>query len=191
MDGQGEIFNQENLKDLAKFLKILLGEDLFNQFSLENWNIEKIKKIMRAKEEFDSVSESLKYSVREVWKLLPSISALSAMLLIIATFNKELIPLTFSVKLLLTILLILIPIGLWSAYLDLSKTIDFSFKAIEKIVRENLGKDISNQTKKIRKPTPLSIMPLFINIIFSLIVLLIILLIWNVDLIKILIDIII
>jgi type IV secretory pathway TrbL component len=191
MNGQGEIFNQENLKDLAKFLKILLGEDLFNQFSLENWNIEKIKKIMRAKEEFDSVSESLKYSVREMWKLLPSISALSAMLLIIATFNKELIPLTFSVKLLLTILLILIPIGLWSAYLDLSKTIDFSFKAIEKIVRENLGKDISNQTKKIRKPTPLSIMPLFINIIFSLIVLLIIFLIWNIDLIKILIDIII
>ena len=51
-------------------------------------------------------------SVFERYKLLPQISALSATLLVVATFNQELLPLTNCVRFLLIILLVLIPISL-------------------------------------------------------------------------------
>jgi hypothetical protein len=189
MNGENKIFNQEDFKKIDELMKNLLGEDLFNQFSLENWDVEKIKKILRTPAQVKQWSESLTYSVKEIWKLLPNISALSAMLLIIATFNKELVPLNFSVKILLSILLILIPLGLWSTYIDLTKTVEKSLKQLEKIIKENLGKDISEEIKKIRRQTVLGFMPFCIVTIFSFVVLLIICLIWKIDLIKFLMDI--
>ena len=52
-------------------------------------------------------------STRMRLKILPSVAALAATLLIIATFNKELLPLTTTVKILLSLLLLLIPISLY------------------------------------------------------------------------------
>jgi len=182
--------NQDDLEKLAKFMESLYGKDSLDQFSLENFNIEKITKVLRTKEQFEHFSESLKYSIREIWKLLPSISALSAMLLIVATFNHELIPINFSVKLLLSTFLALIPLGIWGAFIDLTKVVDSSLKEITKVVKEGTGKDIDDQIKKAKKLTILGILPFVVVFIFSLAILVIIFLIWKIDLVGLLIKII-
>ena len=174
--------HQDDFKKLVEFMEHFGDKDLLNQFSSEDFNIEKIKKALQAKEQFENFSESLKYSVRGIWKLLPSISALSAMLLIVATFNHELIPINLSVKLLLSIFLALIPLGIWGAFIDLAKAVDSSLKGITKVVKEGTGKDIDDQIKKAKKLTILGILPLVVVSIFSLAILVMIFLIWKIDL---------
>lgn len=178
--------NNDFFKEINEFIKKFGIEDFFNKLSLENFNIEKIQKTLSAKDQFEGLGESLKYSVREVWKLLPNISALSAMLLIIATFNHELIAINFSVKLLMSILLGLIPLGVWLFYIDLSNARESSLKNIIKIVKDSTGKDITEEIKKIRKPTVINILPFVMIVLFTLTIFLMILLIWKIDLINLL-----
>lgn len=76
------------------------------------------------------------YVVNTVWerfKLLPQISALSATLLIVATFNKKILPLTHLVLVLLMVLLILIPISLIGYLVELRKSEDHARKSIIRI----------------------------------------------------------
>jgi len=56
--------------------------------------------------------ELLRDSVWERYKLLPQVSALSATLLVVATFGENLLPLTICVRVLLIVLLVFIPISL-------------------------------------------------------------------------------
>lgn len=181
--------DQDDFKELVGFMERFGGKDLFSQFSPEDFTIDKIKKALQVEERFKNFSESLKYSVREIWKLLPSISALSAMLLIVATFNHELISINFSVKLLLSIFLALIPLGIWGAFIDLTKAVDSSLKGIMKVVKEGTGKDIDDQIKKAKKLTILGILPFVVVSIFSLAILVMIFLIWKIDLIELLVKI--
>ncbi len=182
---------EEKMKSMEDILKGFgLSEDMIE-------DPEKIKKAMSdfgkawsAKEKLENESESLKYSIRAIWSLLPSISALSAMLLVVATFNRDLIEITLSVRIILTILLALIPLGLWGNYIDSKKGVDAGLKRITDIIKEGIGKDISEQIKKLKRPSVLGVLPFFINFTFTLAIILIILLIWKIDLIETLIQII-
>jgi len=111
------------------------------------------------------------------------------MLLIIATFNHELIAINFSVKLLMSILLGLIPLGVWLFYIDLSGATESSVKNITQVFKEDIGKDITVEVKKARKVTVIKILPFFMIVLFSLTIILMIFLIWKIDLISILIKI--
>ncbi|MDD5551601.1 MAG: hypothetical protein PHI88_00330 [Candidatus Pacebacteria bacterium] len=66
------------------------------------------------------------------------VSTLSATLLIVATFNKELIPVNDFTKTLLTILLLLIPSGLFLYLYELNQTGVDSAKALKKEINEDL-----------------------------------------------------
>ena len=168
-------------------------EDILNGFGLSEDMIdhpEKIKekfsdfgKAWIAKEKIKNESESLKYSVRTIWSLLPAISALSGTLLVVATFNRDLIEINFSVRIILTLLLILIPVGLWGNYIDSKKGIDAGLKRMIDIMKKDVNKDVSNKIKELNKPSILGYLPLFINFIFTFAIILIILLIWKIDLI--------
>ncbi len=72
-------------------------------------------------------------SVFERYKLLPQISALSATLLVIATFNKKLIPITNCVRVLLIILLALIPVSLIGYIWELKRTEEHSSENIKRL----------------------------------------------------------
>lgn len=72
-------------------------------------------------------------SVFERYKLLPQISALSATLLVVATFNEKLLPLTSCVRVLLIILLALIPISLTGYLWELKRTEEHSSKNIKRL----------------------------------------------------------
>jgi len=172
--------------------KMRLVEDILKEFGLTEEMLDpgKIKKAVldlvkawTAKEKLDDEVESLKYSNRVIWSLLPSISALSATLLVVATFNRDLIEITSSVRLILTILLVLIPLGIWGNFIDSKNALDSGWKRLVQITKEGTDKDISDRIKEARKPSILGLLPFFINFIFTIAIILIILLIWRVDLI--------
>jgi len=184
MDDKEKESSEEKLESMGDILKEFgVPEDI-----IEDFNPEKIKKavadfgkIWSTKERLENEGEALKYSVRTIWSLLPSISALSAMLLVVATFNHDLIEITLSVRIILTILLTLIPFGLWGTYFDSKKGVESGLKRMTDILKEGTGKDISDQIKKLSKPSFLSFLPFFINFTFTLAIVLIILLIWKID----------
>lgn len=93
---------------------------------------EKEKREMNLKR-LEIFHQLLRNSVFERYKLLPQISALSATLLIVATFNEKLLPLTNYVRVLLIILLALIPISLIGYLWELERAEKHSFKNIKRL----------------------------------------------------------
>lgn len=76
------------------------------------------------KEQFKVQKEILFTAIRERFKILPTLSALSATLLVVATFNPELISVTILVKVILAILLLIIPISLFGYLFELKDAED-------------------------------------------------------------------
>ncbi len=70
-------------------------------------------------------------------QILPTASTLAATLLVVATFNPQLVPLTCLVKVLLSILLLLVPSSLWLYNYDLKRAQDKTKKYLEKLLGEN------------------------------------------------------
>lgn len=136
--------------------------------------------VFKAKEQMERQAELLTYSVRERLRALPTVSALAATLLVVATFNRELIPITNTVKILLSILLAVIPIGLWGFYMDLSKATESSLKQMKDTVQNTTGKDISSEIKKAKKFNWIGWAPFAANLLITLCVAGIILLIWKI-----------
>jgi hypothetical protein len=83
------------------------------------------------------------YSITQRMQILPSISALAAMLLIVATFNTALLPITNCVVFLLSLLLLLVPISLLIYNYDLKKTQHNT----KRIIEDYLGQDIEKEMK--------------------------------------------
>lgn len=94
-----------------------------------------------------SFFDLLNKSIWERFKVLPLISSLSAMLLIIATFNKELIPLTFFVRWLIVILLSLIPISLFGYLVELRNAENHALRRIDEITEGELKEEIKKRTE--------------------------------------------
>lgn len=84
------------------------------------------------KEQFRVQKEILFTAIRERFQVLPTISALSATLLVVATFNPELILVTTFVKVVLAILLLIIPFSLFGYLWELKKAEDKAVKWFEK-----------------------------------------------------------
>ena len=89
------------------------------------------------KEQFRVQKEILFTSIRARFKVLPTISALAATLLVVATFNPELISVTTFVKVILAILLSIIPISLFGYLWELKIAEDKAVKWFEKYGKLN------------------------------------------------------
>lgn len=139
------------------------------------------KKFARAKEELDETAEILKYSTREAIKLLPTISALAATLLVIATFNNNLIPLNNSVKILLTVLLAVILLGVWLMYWDLLNAQGNAYEYIG-LIGKKIGADFGPNIKEAKKIKLFGILHLATLILFTASIVVVTFLIWKIDL---------
>jgi len=64
--------------------------------------------------------------------LIPAISSLAATLLVVATFNEELIPITVPLKIGLSVLILFIPTGLIFGLMELDMAIQKQVASIEK-----------------------------------------------------------
>jgi len=170
-------FSEEQLKILATLLEKSGGIDNFLK-TLERFNLQKFQKQIVAEKRFENYAELLKYSVRERWGTLSTVSVLAAALLIIATFNQEIILLNNIVRVLLSILLVLIPICLWGFFFDLGKAQKHSFEQIKIIVKDISGKDIEEQMRKEKKFTIIGLLPFIANSVLTIIIVIIIFLIW-------------
>jgi len=84
------------------------------------------------KEQYKVQKEILFTAIRERFKVLPTISALAATLLVVATFNPELILVTSFVKVILAMLLLIIPISLFGYLWELKMAEDKAVKWFEK-----------------------------------------------------------
>lgn len=107
-------------------------------------------------------------SVFERYKLLPQISALSATLLIVATFNEKLLPLTNYVRALLIVLLALIPISLIGFLCELERAEEHASENIKSI-----GDDIETKKQSWNRFT--AYLPRFVIVILTMVIILIIL----------------
>lgn len=130
---------------------------------------------LKLQEEIETIkiwSELASTSSREKYKTLPTVCSLAATLLIIATFNEKLIPLTDYVRTLITSLLILIFISLWGFLYLLYRDEKVARTHLEKITKEKMRYNgISHLI--------LDIFPYIIAVIFTCIIIAIILLIWQ------------
>jgi len=108
-----------------------------------------------------------KSSATEKYSTLTTVSSLAAALLVIATFNEKLVPLTNYTRWIIVCLLFLIPISIWSLLTNLYR--------VEKKAREELEKIIES-TIKHEKPTDAFIdkIPYIITSILTILVFLII-----------------
>lgn len=68
------------------------------------------------------------------FRLLPEISSLATALLVVGTFNPELLPLTFGVKLAISVLLLLVPISLFMYLWEANKAAIAAAKQMDKFV---------------------------------------------------------
>lgn len=89
------------------------------------------------KEQFRLQKEILFTAIRERFKVLPTISALAATLLIVATFNPNLILVTTFVKIILATLLLIIPVSLFGYLWELKMAEDKAVKWFEKYGKIN------------------------------------------------------
>lgn len=89
-----------------------------------------------------SYLDMLLSSISKRMKILPSVSALAATLLIVATFNEKLLPINSLVKFLLSLLLVLIPLSLIFYNQDLKRAQRNSIKSINEYFGEDLDKEI-------------------------------------------------
>lgn len=175
---------EDNQKfNFEELFKLLDGNpEILNKvvdFIQDKEKINKAVKMWNRYEEIKNNTELLNWAVRKRFEALLTVSALSATLLIVATFNKDLIALDDFVRGLLSALLILIPGSLWLLYYESEKVGKNSLNKIYSIAREIAGEKAVNNIKKITKPSFRGAIPLIVNIIFSVLVLLIIFLIWK------------
>jgi len=105
-------------------------------------------------------------SIWERYKILPTISTLAATLLVVATFNKELLPVTPFIKVILAILLLLIPVSLVAFLLALHEAETHSREKIAEITEEKNWKD--NIKRGLQ-----NFIPWIITAIFSIIIIII------------------
>lgn len=89
------------------------------------------------KEQFRLQKEILFTAIRERFKVLPTISALAATLLVVATFNPDLILVTAFVKIILATLLLIIPVSLFGYLWELKIAEDKAVKWFEKYGKIN------------------------------------------------------
>ena len=78
-------------------------------------------------------------SVSSRFGILPVISTLAAALLVIATFNQELVPLNFFVRAMLTVLLLLVPTSLFFYLYAINELGNSAQKALEKEIKRPLS----------------------------------------------------
>lgn len=105
-------------------------------------------------------------------KFLPMIASLSAMVLIVATFNEKIIEVTNFVKILLSLLLFVIIFSFWLGFYESEKTIKSIFKKFSELLKR--------ETKDLYKTRSKFIIysQYFIFLVFTFVIISLIFLIW-------------
>lgn len=170
-------FDLEKLKKLLELAELFGNESKTDKLFPNDFDVEEIKKALMAEKKINIYGELLNWAVREKYKILSSISALSATLLIIATFNQNLIELTGFVRILLVILLSLATVSIWALLYELYKAETHGLDQLKSIMVELNKPDAIRKFDKFRDITFRGTIPWIIVGLFSVVVIIIIILI--------------
>lgn len=122
--------------------------------------------------------EDLKNAVRSRIGVLPHLATLAAALIVVATLNDDLVPLSaHDTKIILTIFMALIPITLHMYIHDLSSGEEKGVKVIEEMLGYKISKDISKKQTLFGKA--IAYAPYTSVVIFYVIIAYIILTVWG------------
>lgn len=171
--------DEEKLKEILDSLGGM--EDMSGLPKIPNISTEELERGIKMLSGFAEVkdhAELMNWAIRLRFETLSVVSTLAATLLVIATFNDKLIALDNFVRVLLTALLTIIPAGIWCLYYETDRAIKESFDKIQKIVKEKVSKEASQKVQEYRKPTFRGAIPLIMNIAFTVVIILVIVLIW-------------
>lgn len=140
-----------------------------------------------ARKRIDNYLELVKFATRERFALLPVISTLAATFLVVATFNEQLIVLTFFVRTLLAILLALAVLCVDIYYLELDTAERHGTFRAEEISEKYSGVNIKEVKEEAKKMAPVldsirGYLPLVVVVILNIVVLFLILLVLGVPL---------
>lgn len=176
--------SEQEEKIIISFLKSIGLDDQFIKSTL-GW-LNHASDSMSTKENLNNQLGLLKHSIARAWESMPAICSLSAMLLIIATFNSDLISTSFSVKIILSVLLFIIPLAFWLDFIDAIRGQETSLKSMLETIEnssmlETKKKELKDMIEKAKKPTLKGRLPFYISWIFTIAIILIILLVWKVD----------
>lgn len=112
---------------------------------------EEEKKLQQKLKSVEIYADLAKNAIWERYKLLPLISSLAATLLVVATFNESLFPLTSFVKTLIVILLLIIPVSIIGFLHELHESEKNAFKKLKEI-SDGTEKRSLNDLQKAIKP---------------------------------------
>jgi hypothetical protein len=138
-----------------------------------------IENLIKAQKEVDSHGEYLLQAGWEGFRFFSNASILAATLLVVATFNPALIPLTHFSRFLISIILFIIPINLWCTFIEIDngirKTVD------EMIVKteEATGRNLDEKKNEVLKISPIRKIQFLTLIVLTLVIIAIIFLILN------------
>lgn len=176
-------------EDLDSFMVLLMtyaeqifGKDEITTFLSGNLNIQQLKESLQNDTRKKIYFESLKSSASEQYKNLASISTIASTLLIIATFNDRIFPYSTTIKILLTILLIIIVLSLVGFYKNYNDAQCQAFKEIEKIAKKQQEQNALlalKQAKDTSRKRLLSYIPLIVNVLVISVICVILVLIWK------------
>jgi len=111
------------------------------------------------KEEFDKLSPDQKFTIINSYQtllqsavnyrmgLLPFVAGISATLLVVATFNNELIPLDNTIRFVLSILFVIIPMSLLFYNLDLKEGAKKNVERMNELLGTNFKPKLNLQNK--------------------------------------------
>ncbi len=178
MEEEKQNLNEEELAELFSKIDPKMLDMLANPDELKE-KLEKAGKAWFGWEEIKNHIELFNWAVRTRFEALSTVSALAATLLIIATFNDRLIALDSFVRILLSILLFMIPCGLWGLFYETSQAAKESFEKIYSITEKNLGKEAADKMRAAKKPSFRGAIPLIVYAVLTIVVFAIIWLIWR------------
>lgn len=174
--------------DFDQFFTVIMGyvirffgKERVNEFLSGKLDIEKLKEVPSSMERLKLYQEVLKMASTEVWRSLTTIATLSASLLIIASFDKNLSEIDICLKILISILLILIPMGLWSFYKNFTDALKNAFNEMKEIV-EKLDKEKAEKMKEVKKKSDKSFftkIPAIMNFFLTIVIVGILFLMWK------------
>jgi hypothetical protein len=99
------------ISDMIQKIRIFLNLTEEESKFLSN-SIERVQKEINAEKSIKLYIENIDFNCKERFKMLTTISTLSAALLIIASFNPILVPFNILTKIIISLLLILILVGI-------------------------------------------------------------------------------
>ena len=130
--------------------------------------------------QYEDAKERLREWSMELFRYLPTIASLAAALLVVATFNPQLIPINTFTRLLISVLLVIIPVSFWLGFLEFHKVVEYSKEHLFDVVEEAHPDNpvVKKLKSDLTQKSPIRVAQFILAILLTLVIGAVIILIW-------------